>query len=199
MTVRRGSVSYRIARLPLPIRGRRVLLALPAFERVAATARLLNDRRVHRGTLRLPYPYAEKDARAWIRRARRDRKAGRSLGLSIVRRSDGELLGGVGLYQLEAGAARAEVGYWLGREHWGHGYATEAVKAILRVAFRELGLHRIEARVYPWNVASSRVVRRCGFRYEGRLRDEVQKDGRWHSTLLFSRLATDPPVSRRRR
>jgi RimJ/RimL family protein N-acetyltransferase len=165
---------------------------------VAATARLLNDPEVHRGTLRLPYPYTEKDARTWIRRALRERKAGRSLALAIVRRSDGALLGGIGLYQLEVGAPRAEVGYWLGREHWGHGYATEATNALLRVAFRELGLHRIEARVYPWNVASCRVARRCGFRYEGRLRDEVQKAGRWQSTLLFSRLATDPPPPRRR-
>jgi len=197
MTARPGSVSARIAHLPLPIRSRRLLLTLPDFEQVAAAVRLLNDPKVHRGTLRLPYPYTEKDNRAWIRRARRERAAGRSLGLSIVRRSDGELLGGVGLHQLEEGAYRAEVGYWLGREHWGRGYATEAVNAVLRAAFRELGLHRIEARIYPWNRASCRVARRCGFRFEGRLRDEVQKDGRWQSTLLFSRLATDPPRPRR--
>ena len=175
-----------------------MLLVPPRPRRVAATVRLLNDPRVQRGTLRLPFPYTEKDARAWMHRAERERKAGQSLGLQIVRRSDGELLGGVGVYQLEESAGRAEVGYWLGHEHWGQGYATEAVNLLVRVAFARLGIHRVEARVYPWNGASCRVVRRCGFRYEGRLRDEVRKNGRWLSTLLFSRLATDPPVPRGR-
>jgi len=199
MTARRGSMSERIASLPLPIRGRRVLLAAPVFDQLAATVRLLNDPEVQRGTLRLPFPYTEHDGRAWIRKANRDRTAGRSLSLRIVRRSDGELLGGVGLHQLDATAARAEIGYWLGRDYWGQGYATEAANLVVRAAFTRLGVHRLEARVYPWNTASRRVIRRCGFRYEGRLRDEARKNGRWLSTLLFSRLVTDPPVPRRRR
>jgi len=198
MTTRPGPVAERIAHLPLPIRGRRVRLEPPDVDQIDATVRLLNDRKVQRGTLRLPFPYTEKDARAWIRRAKRERAAGRSLALRVVRRSDGVLLGGVGLHALDEAAARAEVGYWLGRDYWGKGYATEAVGLLVRVAFTQLRLHRVEARVYPWNAASRGVARRCGFRYEGRLRDEVQKDGRWISTLLFARLATDAPVDRRR-
>ena len=199
MAARLGPVAERIARLPLPIRGRRVVLALPSADQTAAYVRLLNDPQVQQGTLRLPFPYTEKDARTWVRRAGRERKAGRSLGLQVVRRSDGQLLGGVGLHQFEETFARAEVGYWLGREYWGEGYATEAVNLVVRTAFARLGLHRIEARIYPWNVASRRVARRCGFRYEGRLRDEVRKDGRWRSTLLYSRLASDPAPRRAQR
>jgi len=197
MTARRGPVADRIVHLPMPIRGRRVLLELPGIDQLAATVRLLSDPEVHRGTLRIPFPYTESDARAWFRTARRERRSGRLLPLRVVRRSDGVLLGGVGLHAIEESAARAEVGYWLGPEYWGQGYATEAVNLVVRSAFRSLGLHRIEARVYPWNQASIRLARRCGFRYEGRLRDEVQKDGKWISTLLFARLATDPPIRRR--
>ena len=198
MTARLGPVARRVARLRLPILGRRVLLASPDLDHLKATVRLLNDPHVQRGTLRLPFPYTEADARAWVRRANRERKAGHSLALRVVRRSDGELLGGVGLHQLEEDAARAEIGYWLGREFWGQGYATEAVNLFVRVAFVRLGLHRIEARVYPWNTASRGVARRCGFRFEGRLRDEARKNGRWLTTLLFARLATDPPAARGR-
>jgi [ribosomal protein S5]-alanine N-acetyltransferase len=115
----------------------------------------------------------------------------------IVRRSDGVVMGGVGLQRIEEESGRAEVGYWLGRQHRGHGYATEAVNVLLRVGFHRLGIHRIEARVFPGNSPSIQVVRRGGFRYEGRLRDEVQKDGRWRATLLYSRLSTDPPVHRK--
>jgi ribosomal-protein-alanine N-acetyltransferase len=113
-----------------------------------------------------------------------------------VRRSDGEVLGGVGLHDLKEGDPCAEVGYWIGREHRGQGYATEAVSLLVRTGFTRLGLHRIEALVFPANVASRGVMRGCGFRYEGRLRDEARKDGRWRSTLLFARIASDPPPRR---
>jgi len=100
------------------------------------------------------------------------------------------------LHHLEEGGSSAEVGYWIGREHRGQGYATEAVNLLVRTGFSRLGLHRIEARIFPGNLASRRLAKRCGFRYEGRLRDEVKKNGRWRSTLLYSRLSSDSRVDR---
>ena len=147
----------------------------------------------------MPYPYRRRDAVEWVRRSRNSRRAGRSLGLTIVRRSDGEVLGGVGLHHLEKGSFSGEVGYWLGRPYRGQGYASEAVELLVRTAFRDLGLHRVEARVFTANARSRRLAERCGFRYEGRLRDEVWKEGRWRSVLLFSRLADDPSPRRSRR
>lgn len=191
MPVRPPSARYHLARLPLPLRGRRVNLIAPAPRLVPAFTRLLNDRSVWRWTLHIPYPYHRADAEAWILRAGKNRRTGRSLGLTIVRRSDGEVLGGVGLQHLERGSYSGEIGWWLGREYRGEGYATEAVELLVRTAFRDLGLHRLEARVFTANARSRRVAERCGFRYEGRLRDEVWKEGRWRSVLLFARLATD--------
>jgi len=197
MAPRATSLSARVARLPLPIHGRRIDLDRPRLENVGAIVRLMNDPSVARGTLHIPYPYTERHAREWVRKTSRERAAGRLLNLSILRRSDGALLGGVGLHQFAEESARAEVGYWLGREYRGNGYASEATDLLTRTAFARLGLHRVEARVYAFNVPSRRLALRCGFRYEGRLRDEVRKDGRWLSTLLFARLSTDPPPARR--
>ena len=193
MKAGRRSLSSRITHLSLPIRGDRIELVAPSVDHVAATVRLMNDPAIARGTLHIPYPYSEKDARLWTRKSIRERRAGRSLGLRIVRRSDHEMLGGVGLHRLEEEAARAEIGYWLGKEYWGQGYATEAVNLLPQFGFSCLDLHRIEARIFPGNAASLRLARRCGFRYEGRLRDEVVKNGRWQATLLFARISTDPP------
>lgn len=190
-------IRVRLSRLRFPIRGPRVDLVLPSPKHIAAVVGLMNDPSVARWTLHIPSPYSEQNARNYLRRARTGRRAGQSLHFMIVRRSDGVLLGGAGLHRIEEESQRAEVGYWLGREHRGHGYASEAVSVLLRVGFGRLGIHRIEARVFPRNAPSIHVVRRCGFRYEGRLRDEVQKDGRWRATLLYSRLSTDPPVRRR--
>ena len=187
----------RLARLRLPLRGRRVELVLPTRELVPAYVRLLSEPSVARQALHIPYPYRERDGGEFVRRARRYRREGRALSLTIVRRADREVLGGVGLHRLENGSSTGEVGYWLGLEHRGHGYATEAVGLLVRTGFRQLGLHRIEARVFPTNRASRRVAAHAGFRYEGRMRDEVRKDGRWRATLLFSRLASDPPPPRK--
>jgi len=191
MAPRRTPFRVRVGRLAFPIRGARVDLALPDARHIPRMVRLLNEPSVARWTLHIPYPYTARNAREWIQRSARRRRSGEGLSLSIVRRSDGEYLGGVGLHQVVEGADRAEIGYWLGAEFRGQGYATEAVELLLRTAFTRLGLHRIEARVFPRNRASRRLARRCGFHFEGRLRDEVQKDGRWQATLLFTRLATD--------
>ncbi|HEY1197556.1 MAG TPA: GNAT family N-acetyltransferase [Thermoplasmata archaeon] len=196
MAVRPSSARNRIARLRFPLRGRRVDLVPPALDQIPAVVRLMNEPSVARSTLHVPYPYTSRNGRDWVRKAKAGRRSGRWLGLTVVRRSDAEILGGVGLHNLGGGSTSAEAGYWLGREHRGQGYATEAVNLLVRTGFTRLGLHRIEARVFPTNAASRGVVRRCGFRYEGRLRDEVQKDGHWRATLLFARLETDPPPRR---
>jgi len=192
VAVRPPTPRYTLARLPLPLRGRRVDLTVPSVSQIPELERLLNEPSVSRWTLHMPYPYRERDARDWLKRSARSRRAGTSLGLTVVRRSDGAVLGGVGLHHLEPGGTSAEVGYWIGREHRGQGYAREAVARIVRTGFRDLGLHRVEARIFVSNVRSRRVAKRAGFHYEGRLRDEVWKQGRWRSVLLFSRLASDP-------
>jgi [ribosomal protein S5]-alanine N-acetyltransferase len=106
------------------------------------------------------------------------------------------VLGGVGLHHLERGSYSGEIGYWIAREHRGHGYAAEAIEVLVRAAYRDLGVHRIEARIFTANHRSRRVAERAGFRYEGRIRDEVWKDDRWRSVLLFARLASDPGPAR---
>jgi RimJ/RimL family protein N-acetyltransferase len=67
------------------------------------------------------------------------------------------------------------------------------VNLLLRAGFGSLRLHRLEARIFPRNRASRALARRCGFRYEGRLRDEARKGRRWQTTVLYARLSSDTP------
>ena len=189
----RGSLEQRVRRLRLPLRTRRLELVLPDPAQVPGLVELLRTPEIARWTLHIPYPYAPSDAREYVQRARRRFRAGKGLSLQILRREDRALLGGIGLHDLSDEGARAEVGYWLGRRYRGMGYVAEAVEAVLKMGFRELGLHRIEAGVLPGNRASIAVLRRAGFTREGVLRDYVKKDGRWCTTLVFSRLSTDRP------
>jgi ribosomal-protein-alanine N-acetyltransferase len=85
----------------------------------------------------------------------------------------------------------AEVGYQLARAHWGRGYATEAVRAIVAHGFVALGLRRIWARVNPGNTASCRVVEKAGLRREGLLRRCEYAAGEWRDLYLYAALADE--------
>jgi len=65
------------------------------------------------------------------------------------------------------------MGYWIARECWNRGYATEAAAALLAYAFEALGLHRVYARHFPRNPPSGRVMQKLGMVYEGRQREHV--------------------------
>jgi [ribosomal protein S5]-alanine N-acetyltransferase len=184
--------------LRLPMRSPRLLLrpALPSD--VPALVELLNDPVVHRGTLRVPYPYRRADALAYLRRLRKQLRGGSQLSLQIVRRSDGRLVGGIGFHDLSPPES-CEVGYWVGAPYRRKGYASEALDRMLRAAYGPLGLHRVTAGVFPFNRASMAVVRRAGFRREGLARESHQKEGRWVSEVRFGRLRTDPPPRGRAR
>lgn len=103
-----------------------------------------------------------------------------------------ELIGAVGLNDIVARHRRGEVGYWLLPAHWGRGAATECLGAVVGHAFGAMGLHRLAAEVDVDNDRSVAVLRRLGFRFEGRRRGYEIKDGRHLDLDVYSRLATDP-------
>ena len=149
----------------------------------------MTDPTIARWTLMIPFPYRDADARAWIRRAPTRRRAGTDLTLHVVRRADAALVGGVGLHHLDEVHARGELGYWIGQPFRRQGYAREAARAVTAFGFRRLGLHRIEARVFPGNLASAGVLRASGFRREARLRESIVKQGRFVDEVVFAKLS----------
>ncbi|WP_309236064.1 GNAT family protein [Amycolatopsis sp. SID8362] len=106
--------------------------------------------------------------------------------LAITRAGDDEL---IGTCRIElSGVRAAKIGYMVAADHWGNGYATDAVGTMLDFAFRKLELHRITAAIGPENQASQAVVKRWGFSREGVLRDHVFTNGAWRDSVLFSLL-----------
>lgn len=91
---------------------------------------------------------------------------------------------------------RGGIGYFLAQDQWGKGYATEAVRALLRFGFGPLALNRIEARCLPVNTASERVMQKVGMKFEGLLRQDMFKNGAFHDLKLYARIAEDrePPL-----
>ena len=106
----------------------------------------------------------------------------------IARRIDDTLIGTSTLFHVEANNHRAEIGYALGRAHWGKGYMQEALTALLGYAFGELKLERIEADVDPRNEASIRTLERLGFIKEGYLRERWKVNGEVQDALFYGLL-----------
>lgn len=106
----------------------------------------------------------------------------------IARNDDSRLLGTVTLMP-ELNQPRAELGYVLGREHWGKGYAGEAQRRVVEFGFGDLALHRLEADTHPGNEASARSLERLGFRREGVLRERWIVDGERSDSVIWGLLA----------
>jgi ribosomal-protein-alanine N-acetyltransferase len=99
------------------------------------------------------------------------------------------LIGGCGLNDFEIGKShRAEIGYWLAKGFWGRGIMTAVVQRLCRHAFEEFGLVKITAQVHSENMASARVLEKCGFQQEGFLRKHFLKDGKFIDARLFALL-----------
>lgn len=110
----------------------------------------------------------------------------------VFGRGDHALLGGIGLANVRRGVVQsASLGYWMGAVHSGQGYMTEALLAVLAFSYDRLHLHRLEAACLPSNMASRRLLAKCGFREEGYARKYLCINGVWQDHVLFGQLAEE--------
>ncbi len=105
---------------------------------------------------------------------------------------DGEAVGGIGVSPLDDVYARTgEIGYWLGEPWWGRGIVTDAVRAVVPIAFSEMGLVRLEAGVFSNNPASMQVLEHTGFVREAVHRRAITKHGQLLDEVIYARLNPD--------
>jgi RimJ/RimL family protein N-acetyltransferase len=138
----------------------RLLLRRPTLADVRAISHLANDRRIAENTRRLPHPYLQDHAVEFVR------------GIAIGQRETAFLIennhtpiGMVGLDWREAEVP--ELGYWLGVEFWGQGFATEAARAVIDFSFEEFEIEQIRSAARVANPSSRNVLEKCGFQWSG--------------------------------
>ncbi len=103
----------------------------------------------------------------------------------------------LGFFRWDAPHQSAELGYVLAPARWGQGLMREVLPVLVGHGFEVLGLHRMEARIDPGNMASIRLAERLGFRLEGRLRDRtLNEDGTREELLVFGLLRPEYQASR---
>lgn len=131
-----------------------------------------------------PHPYTLNDGQVWIKIANNN-EFGHYFAITI----DNEAIGSIGLtIGTDIERISAEVGYWLGEEHWGKGITSSALKGIVDYGFNELNLERIFAVPLEENIASIRVLEKNDFKIEGILRNSVIKRDKIHNQALYAKI-----------
>lgn len=131
------------------------------------------------------------DARTWFERMSTLGAKGESIQYVITDKTSALAIGTCLLFRYEETSARAELGYVLGRKHWGRGIMREALVALIDCAFGGYGLRRLEAEVDPLNTASVLLLDSLGFTREGLLRRRWVDKGVAHDTIIYGLLSDE--------
>ena len=173
----------------------RLLLRPPLMRDFEQWARLRRDSRAFLAPWEPEWSRDHLTSRAFRNRvawAERSIRQGDAVPLFLIRRKDGQLIGGITLSNIRRQPAQAgTLGYWVGEEHARQGYMAEALSALREHAFGALDLSRLEAACLPENQASRRLLERCEFKYEGVAQAYLQIAGRWRNHVLYAALRRD--------
>lgn len=130
-----------------------------------------------------PHPYTLKDAEEWIASCEKDEQKSKThFAIEI----GNEAVGGIS-FSYKQPSMTGTIGYWLGEKHWGKGIMTEALKLMTDYAFNEFNIKKMTAKVYPWNMASARVLEKAGYKYERTDKASTKKDGKIIDEIIYLR------------
>jgi [ribosomal protein S5]-alanine N-acetyltransferase len=126
------------------------------------------------------------DTIAYLETIPKDYAARERISFAMVLKSTGEFIGSCGFHHILLKHHSIRIGYLLIPSQWGKGYMTEAVREMIRFAFDEMGMHRVEATCDYDNIRSARVMERCGMTLEGVFRDHEVRQGKFVSTKSYA-------------
>ena len=138
----------------------RLALRRPTLADVKAISLLANDRRIAENTRRLPHPYLEDHAVAFVRTLANDPRE-----TVFLIENNFVPIGVVGIDWRQPNSP--ELGYWLGVEHWGQGFGTEAARALIDYFFEEFDHELLYGRARVANPMSRNILEKCGFQWSG--------------------------------
>jgi ribosomal-protein-alanine N-acetyltransferase len=146
--------------------------------------RLANNENVSRYMVyTFPYPYTRNDGEWWISTGSKQNGA-----ISRAVEYQGQFVGGIGILPQSGWRSHlAEIGYWIAEQYWGKGIATTALAQMTDYGFTSLQFRKLYACVLTPNIASMRVLAKCGYVREGILQKEVQKHGSYFDIHQYGR------------
>ncbi|WP_338044224.1 GNAT family protein [Paenibacillus oryzisoli] len=122
----------------------------------------------------------------------RQKEEDKRYAFGIFLNATGQLIGDISLFEVQRGPhQKCILGYSMDQAHNGKGYMSEAIQLVMKFAFEEVGLLRVEAGVMPRNVGSMRVLEKAGFQREGLARKLLEINGVREDHVVFAMLAED--------
>jgi RimJ/RimL family protein N-acetyltransferase len=167
------------------IEGKLVNLRAREMSDVERMTRWINDREVTR-FLSARYPWSSAAEEAFVRGATSVPMAFADPRLAIEAK-DGTHIGSIGLHRASPENRGAEMGIMIGEKaYWSKGYGSDAVATLVRFAFEEMNLIRIELHVYDFNERGQAAYRKCGFVEEGRMREAHYYEGVYADVVVMA-------------
>ena len=131
-----------------------------------------------------PFPYTLDEEKKWV--AARSGYSTNEYSFAIETLKDGRYIGGCGVHSIQARNRRVRVGIFIGdKDYWGHGYGSDAMSLLLKFAFEEMNMHRVELKVFAYNPRAIRCYEKLGFVHEGRTRESAFHQGQYHDDLTM--------------
>jgi RimJ/RimL family protein N-acetyltransferase len=163
-------------------------LSVPTEADIPAFLKHLEDKEISDCTF-IPFPYTEADAKSYINLCREREKAfGHPLGFAI-RNKKGELIGSMAYHGKNTHPAslhKDELGYWMAKEYRGKGVMAAALNALIKYGEEVRGLSRFEAPIFSFNIASEKLLLKCGFKHEGVMKNAYLKNGKYVDAKMFA-------------
>jgi ribosomal-protein-alanine N-acetyltransferase len=149
--------------------------------------RLAGNPAVSRWSSAIPHPLPPGAARGWIVESEAERQRGEAITFAIVDTAAGRFLGGITL-RVDRIKRQGDVGFWFGQEHWGKGFATEALARMIAFGFEELALDDIIALALEENLGSLRVQKKAGMIDEGLVSQSRCADAHGDAPVRLARI-----------
>ncbi|QDK37738.1 GNAT family N-acetyltransferase [Bdellovibrio sp. NC01] len=130
------------------------------------------------------------NSRAWINLALAEWDSLAMFDYGIYLKDTKKYVGNIGVHNINWEVQKCELGYWLSSEAEGRGIMSEAVRIIEAYCFNAK-FHRVEIRCSSNNIRSAEVAKRCGYVFEGELREDAREMGKYRNTKIFGKLSQE--------
>ena len=136
-----------------------LIIKKPEKKDISSLVKELNNWNISKWLVEVPYPYSINDANYWIKKTQED-----EFSFNIYLKNN--LIGGISLSK-KLGDTKWELGYWIGEEYWGNGYAIEACENLIQYFFTNTSNHQIYASHMKDNIKSKKIILTLGFKEVG--------------------------------
>lgn len=166
--------------------GEKVCLRAYKEEDIKVATGLVNDAELQKFlSPRIPFPMSPWEEEEWIKSQKTNQNSEFNFAIEDIKTK--KYIGGCGIQEVNWLVRTAEVGIMIGdKNYWGKGYGTDAMKVLLKFIFENMNINKVKLNVFSFNERAIKSYKKCGFKVEGTLKDEIFKEGKYYDEILMA-------------